>query len=187
MRHARPSPNNSMTRSPHHPQPTTQPMYIALGANLGDRKNTIREAVRRIGELGTVEAVSPLYETPAWPDPTAAPAYLNGALRLRTRQAPLAVLHDLLAIERELGRTRSLPNAPRTIDLDVLLAGALIVHSSELTLPHPRLHDRAFVLVPLAAIDPTIIHPVLGRTIEQLVTDLGPGVMMLPWEDGGGA
>jgi len=146
--------------------------YVALGANLGDRSATLREAVARLGEFGTVEAVSALYET----DPVGyldQPAFLNAAVCLRTPLSAPDLLAALLSIEADLGRVRSFPNAPRSLDLDLLFYDDLILATPNLTLPHPRLPERAFVLVPLAEIAPDLIHPARQRLIAALLTDLG--------------
>src|SRR4051794_40194807 len=140
---------------------------IALGANLGDRLATLRAAIERIRELGAVIKISSVYET----DPVGyldQPAFYNAVLLLETDLAPETVMKELLAIEAELGRVRTFANAPRAIDLDLLLYGGEIRDTPLLTLPHPRMHERAFVLVPLAEIAPNMIHPGLTMTISEL-------------------
>jgi len=144
--------------------------YIALGSNLGDRAKTLAAATDRLGRLGRVEACSSLYET----EPVGfhdQPAFLNAVLALATGLDPLSLLHSLLAIERELGRDRSqgVPNGPRILDLDLLLMGGTVVATEELTLPHPALVRRRFVLAPLAEIAPQLRHPQRDQTIAELL------------------
>lgn len=155
--------------------------YIGLGANLGDRLMTLRTAVERLGALGQVREVSSVYET----DPvgfTKQPAFLNAAVLLETPLGPSELVPALLQIERELGRVRTFPNAPRTVDLDLLLYGDAKMESDAVTVPHPRLPERGFVLVPLAEIAPHAMHPVLEVTIGDLLCRLSPqdGVRPFP-------
>lgn len=142
---------------------------IALGSNLGDRPAMLRNAVTALRELGKVTAVSKFHET-APVGVIDQPSFLNAAALLETELEPLALLHALLQIERAAGRDRSvgLPKGPRTLDLDLLLYGDSILSGPELTVPHPEMHLRRFVLEPLAEIAPNMQHPALGASIAAL-------------------
>jgi 2-amino-4-hydroxy-6-hydroxymethyldihydropteridine diphosphokinase len=151
--------------------------YIALGANLpspaGTPRQTLDAAILRLAETGVILARSPYYST----DPVGyadQPTFLNAAVALETALEPQPLLDRLLEIERSFGRDRSygIPNGPRTLDLDLLLYGNRVLSTSSLELPHPRMAQRAFVLVPLAEIAPGLIHPQFQRTVKQLLDDL---------------
>jgi 2-amino-4-hydroxy-6-hydroxymethyldihydropteridine diphosphokinase len=148
-------------------------VYIGLGANLGEREATIRQALELLSASGEVEiaAVSSLRET----DPVGyedQPKFLNGAAAVRTELGPRALLARLKDVERRLGRDRSGPRfGPRTIDLDLLLYGDETLDEPDLQVPHPRMHERRFVLEPLADLDPDALVPGLGR-VSQLLAEL---------------
>jgi 2-amino-4-hydroxy-6-hydroxymethyldihydropteridine diphosphokinase len=150
--------------------------FVALGSNLGDRQRTLREAIAAMASLPATRllARSEFLETRAVGPPQ--PAYLNAAVSLDTTLRPAALLNSLLAIERAHGRTRARETrwGARTLDLDLLLYGDLIVREPGLTVPHPRLHERRFVLEPLAQIAPGLRIPTLGRTVEEALRALGP-------------
>jgi 2-amino-4-hydroxy-6-hydroxymethyldihydropteridine diphosphokinase len=153
---------------------------VALGSNLkssfGDREANLREAVRRIGELGEVRAVSSFHDT----EPVGLleqPRFLNGALLLETELDPVSLLRGLLGVERAMGRERvgAVAKGPRIIDLDLLLYGDWVLWSEELTLPHPAIQERRFVLEPLAEIAPEWVHPVLGVIVRTLFERVAGG------------
>lgn len=150
---------------------------IALGSNLssqwGDREANLREAVQRVAALGHVRAVSCFYDT-APVGYTDQPNFLNGAMLLQTELEPLDLMRALLTIERAMGRDRTTvqPKGPRIIDLDLLLIDDLVLVSEELTLPHPALAQRRFVLQPLAEIAPALVDPLSGRSVTQLLARL---------------
>jgi 2-amino-4-hydroxy-6-hydroxymethyldihydropteridine diphosphokinase len=146
--------------------------YIAIGSNLGDREGYLRAAIDALKKSESVVQTSSIYET-APVGHLDQPAFLNMVVGVETPKRPVELLTQLGEIEKSLHRKRSFPNAPRTIDLDLLLHGDAIVDTPEVTVPHPRLHERAFVLVPLVEIAPATLVPTLGRSAQELLDDLG--------------
>jgi 2-amino-4-hydroxy-6-hydroxymethyldihydropteridine diphosphokinase len=145
-------------------------VYLLLGSNLGNRLQVLNLAADRIGSaVGTVVRTSGIYETAPW-GVTDQPAFLNQVLALQTKHAPEEVLRLVLDIEHELGRVRYERWGARVIDIDILFYNDLVQDTARLTVPHPRLHERRFTLIPLAEIAPDFIHPVFNQPLTSLLS-----------------
>jgi 2-amino-4-hydroxy-6-hydroxymethyldihydropteridine diphosphokinase len=146
-------------------------VWLGLGSNLGDKRANILRALDSLAEACSLSKVSSLYKTEPvgfrnqdW--------FLNCAAKGDTELPPRALLDALKDIERTMGRTEWIRNGPRVIDLDILLYDGLVAEESGLVIPHPRMHERSFVLVPLREIDPSVVHPGMDKTIEELADSL---------------
>lgn len=154
-------------------------VYLGLGTNLGDKEKNLHDAVRKIGEqIGNVISLSAFYATPPWGFESAN-MFLNAAVCVDTLLSPGELLKATRQIEKEIGRATKSVNhiyADRLIDIDLLMYGDLIMRSDNLILPHPLMHERLFVLEPLAEIAPDLRHPVLGETIPELLKKIKSGL-----------
>jgi 2-amino-4-hydroxy-6-hydroxymethyldihydropteridine diphosphokinase len=153
---------------------------VALGSNLGDRHAHLDDAVSRLRTILDNLTISRYYETDPVGGPGPQPLYLNAAAVGETTRSARAMLAALLEIERERGRTRPFVNAPRTLDLDLILFGDAVIDEPGLVVPHPRFRERRFVLEPLAEISPELVDPVTGLTVGELSRRLLRGAARRP-------
>lgn len=144
------------------------PVFLSLGSNLGNRAGTLRQALDLLARVCTIRNQSSVYETAAW-GKTNQPDYLNQVVEVAVSQPPVQFLQVLHAIENQLGRTRSRKWEARVIDIDILYFAHQIINSPELTLPHPYLAERKFVLIPLVEISSQFVHPVFQKKNEELL------------------
>ncbi|MSR77900.1 MAG: 2-amino-4-hydroxy-6-hydroxymethyldihydropteridine diphosphokinase [Candidatus Omnitrophica bacterium] len=149
-------------------------IYIALGSNLGDRNAYLDRAVLEVAKTPGISGLkmSPVYETRPVGGPEGQENYLNAVMEIQTELAAREILNLLLKVEKGLGRERSVKNAPRTIDLDLIFYGDQVIEDRGLSIPHPRLHEREFVLRPLADLAPDFMHPVLKQSVRHLLTSI---------------
>ena len=148
--------------------------YLGLGSNLGKRESNIGRALELLRQISLDLKVSSLYETTpqGFRDQ---PLFLNAVCKIETKLGPFELMHEIKLIENSKGRHRSFINAPRTLDIDILLFGNQVLNTPHLVVPHPRFEERAFVLEPLAEIEPTLRHPVTNETVKTLLGKLKHG------------
>ncbi len=157
-------------------------VYLGLGSNMGKRQDNLDKALDLLSQRLRVEQVSSIYDTEPVGN-TNQPRFLNLVCQVHTRLAPMELLTMAKGIELKLGRVPGTSNAPRPIDIDILFYGDQVVKTKELVIPHPRLVERAFVLIPLAEIAPDLVHPVSGRTVRELLQGVTETQGVLRWEN----
>ncbi len=159
--------------------------YLGLGSNLGDRKGNLDKAIEYLSQRLRLTKKSSVYDTEPMENPEQ-PRFLNMVCQVKTMLKPEDLLVLAKGIERKMGRVLGKPNSPRTIDIDILFYGGEVINTPDLTIPHPRLTERAFVLVPLTEIAPTLVHPVNKKSINELLKEVKKGVQgVLKLEDKG--
>jgi 2-amino-4-hydroxy-6-hydroxymethyldihydropteridine diphosphokinase len=157
-------------------------IYLHTGSNLGNREKNLFSACQEIEEkIGKISQQSSLYETEAWGVENQ-PAYFNQALEVETQLSPLEVLNTIGVIEKKLGRIRTIRWSSRIIDIDILFYGDSILNTHNLTIPHPRIPDRNFVLIPMKEIAPNLVHPVLKKDILTLLSESTDKCEVKKWE-----